>query len=58
VLRTKEVGIELLPSDCLEIRSSGGGGWGLPEKRSLEARQRDLEQGLVESGAGAGQVVR
>jgi len=47
VLRTKEVGIELRPGDCLEIRSSGGGGWGLAEKRSPQARQRDLEQGLV-----------
>ena len=32
VLRTKEVGIELRPGDCLEIRSSGGGGWGPPDK--------------------------
>ena len=32
VLRTKEVGIELRPGDCLEIRSSGGGGWGPPVK--------------------------
>jgi len=46
-LKTKEVGIELLPGDCLEIRSSGGGGWGAPERRSDEARQRDREQGLV-----------
>jgi len=30
ILRTKEVGIELLPGDCLEVRSSGGGGWGPP----------------------------
>jgi len=51
VLRTKEVGIELRPGDCLEIRSSGGGGWGPPEKRSSQARQRDLEQGLVQTGA-------
>ena len=43
VLRTKEVGIELRPGDCLEIRSSGGGGWGPPAKRSAErapARRR------------------
>src|SRR5712675_737093 len=46
-LRTKEVGIELRPGDCLEIRSSGGGGWGPPEKRSAEARWRDAEQGLT-----------
>jgi N-methylhydantoinase B len=51
VLRTKEVGIDLRPGDCLEIRSSGGGGWGPPEKRSARARQRDREQGLVEPPA-------
>jgi N-methylhydantoinase B len=55
VLRTKEVGIELLPGDCLEIRSSGGGGWGPPARRSRQARQRDCEQGLVQTSAVAGQ---
>ena len=50
-LRTKEAGIEILPGDCLEIRSSGGGGWGPPEKRSNAARDRDLAQGLVTSSA-------
>jgi N-methylhydantoinase B len=49
VLRTKEVGIELRPGDCLEMRSSGGGGWGPPEKRSAEARRRDREQGLTDA---------
>ena len=48
VLKTKEVGIEIRPGDCLEIRSSGGGGWGPPEKRSAEARRRDREQGLTD----------
>jgi N-methylhydantoinase B len=52
VLRTKEVGIELRPGDCLEIRSSGGGGWGPPEKRSAEARRHDREQGLTDVAAG------
>jgi len=47
VLHTKEVGIELRPGDCLEIRSSGGGGWGPPSKRSAEARRRDAAQGLL-----------
>ena len=51
VLRTKEVGIELRPGDCLEIRSSGGGGWGPPSKRSAESRQRDREQGLTNTSA-------
>jgi N-methylhydantoinase B len=48
VLRTKEVGIEIRPGDCLERRSSGGGGWGSPAARSPHARERDREQGLVE----------
>jgi N-methylhydantoinase B len=47
-LRTKEVGIELRPGDCLEIRSSGGGGWGPPARRSPHAHQRDSEQGLLQ----------
>jgi N-methylhydantoinase B len=46
-LRTKEVGIEILPGDCLEVRSAGGGGWGPPAKRSQAARERDRLQGLV-----------
>ena len=52
VLRTKEVGIEIRPGDCLEIRSSGGGGWGPPgaaiagrastrPRTGAYARQRD-----------------
>jgi N-methylhydantoinase B len=50
-LRTKEVGIELRPGDCLEVRSSGGGGWGPAAKRSAEARARDRAQGLVADGS-------
>jgi N-methylhydantoinase B len=53
VLRTKETGIELRPGDCLEIRSSGGGGWGPPEKRSAGAREHDREEGLVTTGRDA-----
>jgi N-methylhydantoinase B len=51
VLRTKEVGIDLHPGDCLEVRSSGGGGWGPPEKRTAEARKRDDAQGLTADGS-------
>jgi N-methylhydantoinase B len=51
VLKTKEVGIPIQPGDCLEIRSSGGGGWGSPQKRSAQARARDAEQGLIDSKA-------
>ncbi len=50
-LRTKEVGIEIFPGDCLEIRSAGGGGWGPPEKRAADARERDRLQGLVTGDA-------
>ncbi|HWW49619.1 MAG TPA: hydantoinase B/oxoprolinase family protein [Xanthobacteraceae bacterium] len=47
VLKTKEVGIEIRPGDVLEVRSSGGGGWGPAEKRSAAAIARDVAQGLV-----------
>ena len=50
VLRTKEVGIEIRPGDCLEVRSSGGGGWGPPARRSAQARARDRAQGLIAEG--------
>ena len=50
-LRTKEVGIEIYPGDCLEIRSAGGGGWGHQEKRTVEARERDRAAGLVTDDA-------
>jgi len=55
VLRTKEVGIEIRPGDCLEIRSSGGGGWGPPAKRSAHARADDRDQGLIGPDVAAGQ---
>ena len=54
-LRTKEVSIELRPGDCLEIRSSGGGGYGPPAERSAAARASDREQGLVTGDAPAEQ---
>jgi N-methylhydantoinase B len=50
LLRTKEVGIEIRPGDCLEVRSSGGGGWGPPARRSAQARARDRAQGLTADG--------
>jgi N-methylhydantoinase B len=54
VLRTKEVGIVIGPGDCLEIRSSGGGGWGPPEQRSPGARAHDDEQGFTVQATGQG----
>jgi len=53
VLRTKETGIEIRPGDCLEVRSSGGGGWGAPAKRSAAAREHDRDEGLVTTGRDA-----
>jgi N-methylhydantoinase B len=50
-LRTKEVGIEIGPGDCLEVRSAGGGGWGAPSRRSQASRDRDRLQGLVTDDA-------
>ena len=47
VLQTKVIGVEVLPGDCFEVRSSGGGGWGPPEKRSKQARQIDRDLGFV-----------
>lgn len=46
-LRTKEIGIEVLPGDVFEVRSAGGGGWGPPEKRSEQARRVDRQLGFV-----------
>jgi N-methylhydantoinase B len=46
-LRTKEVGIVLMPGDVLHAHSGGGGGWGPPEERSREERANDVVQGLV-----------
>jgi N-methylhydantoinase B len=50
-LRTKETGIEIRPGDCLAIRSAGGGGYGLGERRAADARERDRRQGLVTDAA-------
>jgi N-methylhydantoinase B len=57
ILKTKEVGIEIRPGDRLEIRSSGGGGWGLAAKRTPEARARDREQGFTEEVAATGRAL-
>ena len=52
VLKTKEVGIPVQPGDVFEVRSGGGGGWGMPEQRHPEARDRDLAEGFVTAGRG------
>jgi N-methylhydantoinase B len=49
VLKTKEVGIPVMPGDVFVIESSGGGGYGPPEARDPEARAYDRENGFVTS---------
>lgn len=51
VLRTKEVGIPVLPGDVFHIDSSGGGGYGPPARRDPGARAADLENGFVTARA-------
>lgn len=46
VLRTKEVGIEVRPGDCFEVRSSGAED-GAPWSTVAQAREADLMQGLT-----------
>jgi N-methylhydantoinase B len=55
-LLTKEVGVEIMPGDCLEVRSAGGGGFGPPSLRAEEARRRDLVQGLVTNTGTGGEA--
>jgi N-methylhydantoinase B len=49
-LRTKEVGVVLMPGDVLHAHSDGGGGWGPPAERSREERANDVAQGFVTRG--------
>lgn len=46
-LKTKEVGVPVLPGDVFFIESSGGGGWGDPRMRDPQARAEDLANGFV-----------
>jgi N-methylhydantoinase B len=50
-LKTKEVGIVIRPGDTLVVHSGGGGGWGDPAKRAVEALARDEKLGLTTSGS-------
>lgn len=47
MLRTKEVGIPILPGDVFEIESAGGGGYGDPHDRPAAARATERDNGLV-----------
>lgn len=46
-LKTKEAGVVVPPGAVFLIESSGGGGWGLPAKRSPGARAADVLNGFV-----------
>ncbi len=43
VLKTKEVGVVIAPGDTLRVLAGGGGGWGPPSGRDMDARARDQE---------------
>jgi N-methylhydantoinase B len=46
-LKTKEVGVPILPGTTFFIESAGGGGYGDPRRRDPVARARDLDNGFV-----------
>jgi N-methylhydantoinase B len=50
-IKTKEVGLVIQPNDVLILESGGGGGWGHPAERDLDAIAQDLENGFVTEGA-------
>lgn len=45
-LASKREGLPVPPGSTFEIHSGGGGGWGPPEERTDDLRQRDSENGL------------
>jgi N-methylhydantoinase B len=47
VLKTKEVGVPVLPGATFVVESAGGGGYGDPRRRDTAARARDKANGLV-----------
>ena len=46
-LKTKEIGIPILPGTVFLIDSAGGGGYGDPRRRDAAARAADARNGLV-----------
>ena len=48
-IKTKEVGIPIMPCDVFVLESGGGGGWGDPAERSAAAKAADIENGFVGS---------
>jgi N-methylhydantoinase B len=53
VLRTKEVGIPVMPGDVFFVESSGGGGYGDPRARDPRAIEEDVANGFVRRARGA-----
>jgi N-methylhydantoinase B len=47
VLKTKEVGVPILPGDVLVVESMGGGGYGDPKDRDPKAIEADLANGVL-----------
>jgi N-methylhydantoinase B len=46
-LKTKEVGIPVMPNDVFFVESAGGGGWGPARKRTEAAIDEDVKNGFV-----------
>ena len=46
-LKTKEVGVSVLPGTVFRVESAGGGGYGDPAPARPAARARDRDNGLV-----------
>ena len=54
VLGTKQEGVPVAPGSTFEVHSGGGGGWGDPALRSLDARRRDRRDGIATRRTGRG----
>jgi N-methylhydantoinase B len=54
MLKTKEVGVPVMPNDVFKILSSGGGGYGDPRERDVSAIDEDVANGVVTRANGAG----
>ena len=48
---SKEKGIRLMPGDLLTVETGGGGGYGPPAERALEAIQKDVDDGYVSAAS-------
>ena len=48
---SKEKGIRLMPGDLLTVETGGGGDYGPPPERALEAIQKDVDDGYVSAAS-------